>query len=86
LQLGWEGSVEIFGDVGDSEEVLPKSTLFLRRLIRNQLGLRLARFGDDDLLAGGSALDQLRKVRLGSVEVDHVGHGSTSGSPRIGLG
>src|SRR5262249_13915861 len=59
LQLRRQRPVEIIGNVGDSEEVLPKPALFSGRLIRNQLGFRLARLGDDDLFAGGSAVDQL---------------------------
>ena len=62
LQLGWERPVEIIGNVGDPEEVLPKATLFSRRLIRNQLGFRFAGLGDHDLLAGGGALHQLAEV------------------------
>jgi len=37
---------------------LSTAALFSGRLKRNQLGFWLARLGDDDLFAGGSAVDQ----------------------------
>src|SRR5262245_16111271 len=75
LQFGRQRSVEIIGDVGDAEEVLPKSTLLSGRLIRHELRFRLARLSDDDLLAGGSSVHQLGEVRLRIVDVDRLGHG-----------
>jgi hypothetical protein len=74
LQLGRQRAVEIIGNVGDPEEVLPKPTLFSRRLIRNQLGFRFACLGDDDLLAGGGAVDQLGEIGLRIVDAGGIGH------------
>jgi D-serine deaminase-like pyridoxal phosphate-dependent protein len=54
LKLGWERPVEIISDVVDPEEVLPKASLLPGRLIRNELGLRFARFSDHDLFTGSS--------------------------------
>src|ERR1044072_9228575 len=44
----------------------------------DQLRIRLARFGEDDLLADMGAVEQLREMGLGVVNVDHLA--------RIGVG
>jgi len=68
-QFGRQRLVEIVGNIGDSEKVLPKPALFPGRLARDQLCFRLARFGDDDLLAGGGAGHQIEEVRLRLIDV-----------------
>jgi hypothetical protein len=50
---------QILGDVGDSQQIPSASALFAGP-VGNQLRFRLACFRDDDLFAGGGAVDQLR--------------------------
>jgi hypothetical protein len=45
--------------------------------MRNQLGFRFACLGDDNLFAGGGAVDQLGEVRLRIVNVDGLSHRRT---------
>src|SRR5437764_10185676 len=82
LYFGGQRSVKIFGYVGDPQQVPSTATLFAGP-VRHQLGFRLSRFRDNDLFAGGGAVDQLGQVRLRLVQVHSFAHRSAS-SPSHG--
>jgi hypothetical protein len=73
LDFGWQRSVEILRNVGDSKQIL-SATALLSGAVWHKLRLRLARLGDDDFFAGGGAIHQLGKVGLRIVEIDGFGH------------